>query len=355
MEDFLYIENIHLKAGTFSLKGITLSIRKGSYFVLLGPTGSGKTLLLETVAGIRMPAAGRILVDGKDITHCEPEKRNIGFMYQDSLLFPHLSVMENIAFSLRARRLPKDAIIKRLHEVAALVGIEHLLNRMPDGLSGGEKQRVSLARALAHKPWLLLLDEPLSALDPETRRILRHELRRIHAQSGCTVIHVTHDFEEALYLADRLGVIFNGTILQEGDPFEVFKKPKTPEVARFTGTENIFLGVVKREMDSDGHFNAVFETGSIKIRCISDREGKCFASIRPEEIIISLDPPRSSARNIFKGIVEDILQSGPLCRINVKCGEKFVVLTTHQSIEDMDIKEGKEVYISFKATGVHIF
>ncbi len=353
--NFLRVENISVKAGDFSLKNISLSIERGTYFVLLGPTGTGKTLLLETIAGIKRPERGRIYLKGVDITRMEPEKRGIGFLYQDCLLFPHMTVYENIAFGLKSRRCAEVLIRKRVEEVASLLGICHLLQRDPRGLSGGEEQRVALARALAPEPELILLDEPLSALDPETKKVLKGELRDLHEKLKNTVIHVTHDFEEALNLAERIGVIFNGRIVQEGDPLEVFRKPVCEEVARFTGIENIFYGTVRREKENDLHFNALFEADDLRIKCISEREGRSAATIRPEEIIISREPLISSARNTFKGTVFEINRMGFLCRIKVACPQIFVVVTTHQSVTEMDIRQGEEVYISFKATAVHIF
>jgi len=191
----------------FRLCDINLDIAVGEYFIVLGPTGAGKTILLETIAGLHQPRRGHILLDGVDITHTPPERRGIGFVYQDYALFPHLTVSGNIAFGLGLQGMGQSDIEKRVAAISQLLGIEHLLHRLPETLSGGEAQRVALARALVVEPRLLLLDEPLSALDPEAREALQRELGRIHRKLGTTTVHVTHDFEEAVALGDRIAVL----------------------------------------------------------------------------------------------------------------------------------------------------
>jgi len=222
------VRGLALRAGGFRLSGIDLSAESGEYIVLLGPTGAGKTILLEAIAGLRRPAGGRILLDGHDITETPPERRGIGFLYQDYALFPHLTVAENIAFGLRARRIPRDEIRTRVEEIARLLKIEILLPRRPGSLSGGERQRVGLGRALAIAPPLLLLDEPLSALDPEMREGLQRELLQVHRTLRTTTVHVTHDFEEAIGLGDRVAVMDQGTIVQKGTAEEIFRRPGSP-------------------------------------------------------------------------------------------------------------------------------
>ena len=245
------IKSLWVELEEFRLCDINLEIAAGEYFVVLGPTGAGKTVLLETIAGLHRPRRGRILLAGEDITHAPPERRGIGFVYQDYALFPHLSVAGNIAFGLRLRGMGRGEIEKRVAAIGRLLGIEHLLHRMPGTLSGGEAQRVALARALVIEPRLLLLDEPLSALDPETREGLQRELGRIHRELGTTTIHVTHDFEEAVALGDRIAVLREdrldeglreGRIVQVGRPEEIFRRPASEFVARFVGVRNIFRG-----------------------------------------------------------------------------------------------------------------
>ena len=229
--------------GAFSLQRITVTIPQGESFVLLGPSGAGKTLFLETVLGVKPPDAGRILLDGRDIGRTRPEERGFCYLPQDLALFPHLGVRENIAFGLTVRHVDPAAADERVSAIARLLGIEHLLGRREvRSLSGGEKQRVALARALVVQPRVLFLDEPFSALDPATRRQLQREFREVWRRLGLTVILVTHDHEEAAALADQLAILMDGRLKQCAPPAEVFERPADLATARFLVVENIFPG-----------------------------------------------------------------------------------------------------------------
>lgn len=233
------VEGLRVRAGDFSLAIDELSVAQGEYLMVLGPTASGKTVLLETIAGLRRPQAGRVRLGERDVTDLAPEKRGIGLVYQDYALFPHLTVARNIGFGLRTQgRAGGHA--EEVRRLAALLHIHSLLDRYPEGLSGGEQQRVALARALATQPEVLLLDEPLSALDGPTRSELRGELKRLHEELGTTVTHVTHDLDEALALGDRMAVLVRGRLRQLGTPSEVTRCPVDTEVARLVGMVNIF-------------------------------------------------------------------------------------------------------------------
>ncbi len=227
----LELHEISLAAGSFRLGPLSLRAGDGEYLIVLGPTGAGKTLTLQAVAGLRPLSGGAVTMDGRDMTRAAPEARRVGYLFQDSLLFPHLSVRKNIAYG--AHRIPareREATIARLARAA---GVEVLLGRMPAGLSGGERQRVALARALATNPGLLLLDEPMASLDPNARRALRATLLELHRELGTTTIHVTHSFSEALALGDRVAVLIEGRILQAGPTHEVFTRPTSPVIAGF--------------------------------------------------------------------------------------------------------------------------
>lgn len=352
----LRIENLEYRAGSFTLGPVNLQLGEDEYFVLLGPTGSGKSMLLELISGLRKPVKGKIFYNDIEITRVTPENRKIGFVTQQSLLFPHLNVFENIAFSMRIRRFEKWRMEKRVYEVAELTGVTHLLNRKVHNLSGGEAQRVGIARAIALKPDLLLFDEPMSALDSKTRRDLQPELKKIQRELGIPALHVTHNFEEALVLADRIGIIEQGNIVQMGLPEEIFRKPAKESIAEFVGIENIFRGKVKKiSGDVTGKdANAIFETGNIKFNVVSDKEGDAIATLRAGEIILSSESVKTSALNNFEGTVLDFYPGNTHYRVIVDAGVQFIVLITSLSFERLGIEKGKKVHVIFKASAVHI-
>ncbi len=242
------IEEIHLRLGGFSLKNITLHVAPGEYLVLLGPTGTGKTVLLETLAGIYRPSSGRIWINKKEATRLPPERRNLGVVYQDYALFPNMTVRQNIAFGLRMKGASRKETETAVNEMADFLEITPILERRPARLSGGERQRAALARALVLKPHALLLDEPLSAMDGFTRDRLRRELKRIHREFHITVFHITHDLAEAFFLAERLAVMKDGLILQVDTPQAVKTRPASRMVAELMGIANLIEGEVKDGM-----------------------------------------------------------------------------------------------------------
>lgn len=233
----LKIENLFLKQGSFVLQKLSFEVEKNSYFVILGKTGSGKTMLLEAIAGFKK-IEGKIYFDGKEITDLAPEKRNFGFVYQDFKLFPNMNVRDNITFSSRYKKIKDQKAL--FADLIDFLGIENILDRKITYLSGGEKQRVAIARAIYSRPKLLLLDEPLSAVDPTFRNAIMKSLKDIVTRYDITIIHVTHNFREASYLADNIAIILDGKILQIGRTDEVLNRPISIEVARFLGFKNIF-------------------------------------------------------------------------------------------------------------------
>src|SRR5262249_40400039 len=277
-----------------------------------------------------------------------PERRHIGFMYQDYLLFPHLTVRKNILFGLRDKS--KRERPQRVDEISSLLGIEHLLDRHIAGLSGGEQQRIALARALAPQPHFLLLDEPLSALDPQNRRAVRRELAALHAQLGTTTIHVTHDFEEALVVADRLAVMSGGNIVQVGHPEEVVHKPNSAFVANFFGVENLLKGEIVRCDEGRSFcsetYNAIFRSGALELSVIADREGPAYATMRPEDIVVSSELTQSSAKNNLSGSITAIEEEGPLVRLTADVGVQLVALITRQSLVALKLETQAQAYFS---------
>ncbi len=335
----------------FKIRDVNLDVNRGEYFVVMGPTGAGKTLLLQLIAGLHYPDSGRIILDGVDVTYTPPEKRSIGYVPQNYALFPHMSVRENIAYGLRIRGYSGREADKAVEELSRKLGISHLLERRIPTLSGGEQQRVALARALAIKPNLLLLDEPLGALDVETREEIREYLKGVRRSMGFTAIHVTHDFVEAADLGDKMAVMFNGEILQIGKPEEVINRPRNELVASFTGVKNLLKGrVISRagnlaEIDVDG----------ARIFAVTGREGEVTVAVRPESIIVTLEPVKMSARNLLEGVILEISETPPYISLKVDAGIILTVYLTKNAVEDLDLREGKKVYLAFKASDVTVF
>jgi molybdopterin-binding protein len=343
------IDGVSKKLGEFFLKDVTLDIEDGRYFMILGPTGAGKTILLESIAGIYYPDTGRIWMNGKDITHTPPRQRNISMVYQDYMLFPHLTVKKNISFGLRLKRFSKETIKNKVDNISQLLNIHHLLHRFPGTLSGGEKQRIAIARAMVTEPKALLLDEPLSALDTRTRDNLRRELKKIHAITKITTVHVTHSFEEVFSLGNSVAVMNKGKIIQVGTPNQVFRRPNSEFVANFVGVENLFKGTSTIN-DGISHIHV----NGIKITSTTCKSGDCIIAIRPEDIFISKNEIESGPTNSFNGKIADLIDKGSIIKIGVDINNiLFTAITTKRSFDDMGLRMGRSAYISFKASDVH--
>ncbi|MEM2924869.1 MAG: ABC transporter ATP-binding protein [Methanocellales archaeon] len=348
------IENLEGSYESFKLFNISFEIQKGEIFAILGPTGAGKTMLLEAIAGILQIKKGRILLDEKELTKLPPEKRGIGMVFQDCALFPHLSVRENIAFGLEYRKLEKSEVEGRVQEIAQLLNISHLLGRMPSSLSGGEKQRVALARALVIQPEILLLDEPLSALDARTREELKMEIKGIVKKLNIPTLYVTHDQQEAFAIADRIAIMNQGKILQIGKREEIFYSPSSEFVARFLGIKNVFEGVVIS--NSNGLARIKVKDKEVEAICNYGENERVKICIRPENVVIALDFGLSSTRNKFEGKITNIELLGATARVVVDIDSNFELeaLLTRRSVYDLGLAKGKIVNVSFKATNVHV-
>ena len=229
-----------------ALKGISLSIRRGEFITFLGPSGCGKTTMLRCIAGLEEPESGRVLISGEDMTGWEPNKRPVNTVFQNYALFPHRNVFDNVAYSLKLRKVEKEEIRRRVAGMLELVQLPGFEKRMPNQLSGGQRQRVAIARALINNPAVLLLDEPLGALDLQLRRQMQAELKRLQKQLGITFLYITHDQEEAVNMSDRIVVMREGAIEQAGTPSEIYDRPKTSFVAGFVGTANLIDGVIEK-------------------------------------------------------------------------------------------------------------
>ena len=390
----LSVRGISRTLGALAIKDISFEVRQGEYFVLLGASGVGKSVLLETIAGIIRPDTGRVFLDGKDITNEQIHRRKIGFVFQNSTLFPHMTVYDNIAFGLRCRRLQNRQIHKRVGELAEDFAVSHLLKCRPQTLSGGEAQRVCLARAVASEPKCLLLDEPISSLDVSARGQIRALLRKISSGAahlrnranaeparGPAIVHVTHDYTEAVCLGTHIAVMENGRIVQAGAAQEVFHRPKSEFVARFVGIRNFFKGRLP-EPDYGQARAREFVSNGLSFSVLTDRPGGSgYIMVRSRDVTIcDLGPkdaagqpapagpaqngrafrrPRTSARNNFEGTIVDIIPNGNLpggveVIVDIGAGKPVEVaaLITAQSAKMLDLHPGKRVSLSFKASAV---
>jgi ABC-type Fe3+/spermidine/putrescine transport system ATPase subunit len=297
------VRGLGVRVGPFALHDVNLTVSPAEYHVLLGPTGVGKSVLLQTIAGIRRPTSGVIRIGGRDVTHLPPEARDVGFVPQDYALFPHRTVEENISFGLRMRRQRPAVIRACVEALAAKMGLESLLGRHVESLSGGERQRVALCRALAIAPTVLLLDEPTNAVDPSRRRLLWAELKRLQRETGVTTLHITHLFDEALAVADRLSVFLDGRVRQEGTADEVFSRPARRDVAEFLAVANLFEATVERAGNGVAHLRwngMLLEVASAPDLPTGTRVSWC---IRPGDVMI-LRPDRPVGHPVRENQVE---------------------------------------------------
>jgi len=341
----LKLENISKKLGTFSLSGISIDIAEGDYFVLLGRSGSGKTQLLELIAGLKDPDSGRILVYNEDITWKKIQDRNIGLVFQDYAIFPNMTVFGNIAYSLHCGRVEEKEIKERVDTIARELNISDILNRFTNNLSGGELQRVALARTLITYPKILLLDEPLASIDSSLKDDIKKIFRQLHRR-GLTIVHVTHDYREAVSLATSVGVIHNGQIIQVGTPSEVFSKPVNKFVARYSGIRSFFRVKFSNE---GGIWKAGCDSTISFVMKEDNYPSEGLMIIRSNEIKIHNTEPTDSYANCFKGIVSDVFPSEFGMEVTVDAGEKFYVDISSESYKLLNINELSEVWITFPA------
>ena len=341
------IQNVNVCLPGFTLEDIRLTVKEGEFFALIGPTGAGKTLILESIVGLVPISAGHIHIGGRDVTRLPPEKRGVGIVYQDQALFPHLSVRENITFGLRYHRRSHLQSSDALAGLIDRLGLGRIQDRSIDHLSGGEKQRVALARALAVDPATLLLDEPLSSLDPNIREEIRQLLKKLHRETGISVLMVTHDFSEAHFLAQRVGVINAGRIEQAGPVAEVFQRPATPFVAGFVGMKNIFPAVLR-----DG----TARVGQASFQMEGTNNKGNYVAIRPEHVRLSKSGPESDPANVFRGVVCEIGNQGVYSDIRVKAAdiEFQCVLNTSEAVA-MNLETGSSVLLGILPGDIHTF
>ena len=356
-EPFLQIKRIVKQYGdVFAVDDVSLNIEKGEIFALLGSSGCGKSTLLRMLAGFERPTAGQIVLEGQDIVDLAPYERPINMMFQSYALFPHLSVWDNVAFGLRRDHLPKAEIEERVARMLDLVQLKAYAKRHPHQLSGGQQQRVALARSLAKRPRLLLLDEPLGALDKKLRERTQLELVGIIEQVGVTCVMVTHDQEEAMTVATRIGVMSEGRILQVGRPADIYETPNCRFVADFIGSVNTFRGTI--EIDEPDHVViASAQCRHYVSHGITGNLGMAVdVAVRPEKMTIQVTPPRDEERespaqvgfNVVQGVIENLAYLGSLTTYHVKLEDASIVKVTHTNSARHDqttLTWGSRVYV----------
>lgn len=332
------IKNINLTFPNFALENVNLSIDKGDFFALLGPTGSGKTVLLEAIAGLKPLKQGEVWINDKNVTALKPEIRNISIVYQDYALFPHMSVTDNIKYGLRFRKKSNEKHEEKFNLLVEMLKINHILNRYPQNLSGGEKQRVALARALIVNPDVLLLDEPFSALDAHTKETVQTEIKKIHETLKITTIMVTHNFSEVFSLANKVAVIKHGKIQQIGSTEEIFKTPNSKVVAEFVGMKNIFpLKLFNETLQLSGH----------------ELNNHDYVGIRPEDIVVGNTELQTDYT--IQGRVASVLNNGIYSEVRIETDKHLfsVYLTTNRYFE-LDLRENKDIILGFNKKDMNI-
>jgi len=353
---FLRLEGVTKRYGAATaVDGVTLGVERGEFFALLGPSGCGKTTLLRMIAGFELPEGGRIVLDGEDITALPPNRRKVNTVFQNYALFPHLDVFENIAFGLRVARRPEREIRDEVETMLELMRMRGERRKRPEQLSGGQRQRVAVARALVNRPQVLLLDEPLAALDLKLRQHLLMELDLIHDRVGITFVYVTHDQGEAMSLSDRIAVMHRGRIEQLGRPAEIYEAPRSGFVASFIGDANFLEGTVSGCDDAEHCRLAV--AGLPAVVCYNDKAiaagGSVSLVVRPEKLRISRERPEADPLvNAVAGTVEDVVYLGSHTRYRVRVGERRLEIELQHGrffLDEKPIRWEEPVWVSWHA------
>ncbi len=342
----LAIRGVTTRAGSFALGPLDLAVEGNRVLAVLGPSGAGKTMLLETIAGFRAAAAGSIRLAGRELGELPPEERAIGFVFQDAALFPHLSVRDNVGFALRARG---ERNAERVASLLARFEITHLATRAPRSLSGGERQRVALARALAAQPQLLLLDEPLSALDRPTREELRGVLQGLLHSLGIPAIHVTHDRDEALAVADRVAVIVAGQVRQLASPHEIVANPADEFCARLLGWSELGVGSLDR---------GVLRLGDLVLpacETLAGWSGPVLAFYRPEAVLLAADALASPQGETLKAVIDRVLPTTPLVRVTLAGRPALTALLLPRDLGRLDLGVGASVDVQLPPDALRVF
>ena len=354
MSKRLVLEKVRKTYGSLvAVDGVSLDIEPGEFVCFLGPSGCGKTTVLRMITGFETLTSGNIVYDGKVINDVIPQKREFGIVFQSYALFPNMTVNENIAFGLKMRKMPKDLIDERVIEMLNLIGPTGWEDHYPSQLSGGQQQRVALARSLAIKPSILLLDEPLSALDAKIRVHLRTVIKKLQQELGITLIYVTHDQEEALSLADRVVIMRGGQIRQVGSPWEIYKEPKTSFIAEFVGTSNFISGAKK-----DGKVK--FGQLEFTVINLDDVESEnVYLAVRPENVElvdVTISSEQCVSSNVFEVVAEVITFLGAVVRIAFSLeGETMIIDISEKDFGKMGLKRGGKIKVYFPPDAFHVY
>lgn len=351
-QDWLEINNLNKNYGDFvAVKDIQLNIKNGEFISFLGASGSGKSTTLLSIAGFLEPTSGEILLSKQSIVDKPPHKRNIGMVFQQYSLFPHMTIFENVAFPLKMRKVSKSEIQKKVNKMLDLVELEEFSDRKPSQLSGGQQQRVALARALVFEPEIILMDEPLAALDKKLRESMQMEIRQIHEKLGITVIYVTHDQEEALKMSDRIAVFNGGSIEQVGTPTELYDRPSTQYVAQFLGDSNVFYGDIKDVNDS---YVTVIDKQGNQLRATTDQtfseNDHVVVMVRPEKISLNKDLNSEKTSNVLEAKITESIYLGESYKYIVKTSSDEEILIKRQinNIDEQNFKIGDTVYMTWR-------
>ena len=330
------------------VKDLNLDIAEGEFITMLGPSGSGKTTCLMMLAGFETPTNGEIYLDSNPISNIPPHKRGIGMVFQNYALFPHMTVYENLAFPLRVRKVSKDDIDKKVDKALSMVSLTGFENRMPGQLSGGQQQRVAVARALVFDPAVVLMDEPLGALDKNLRESMQYEIKHIHESIGVTVVYVTHDQGEALTMSNRIAVFNDGKVQQLSSPDKLYEEPVNSFVAEFIGENNRFAGQVTEI--SNNKCKVKLDNGSEILAnpiAVKSNGEKTKVSLRPERALIN---SKEKMENNFKGKIEEVIYHGDHTRVRLDLlGNKEFILKVPNSSANMEIKLGNEINVSWNS------
>lgn len=347
MKTIVRLENVSkcFDDGKYIIKNLSLDVYEGEFLTILGSSGCGKTTILRLINGLEEVTDGRIYIDDKDVTDLDPTKREVNTIFQNFALFPHMTVFENVSFGLRMKKVSFDEIKKRVKKVLRLVELDGYEDRYPSQLSGGQQQRVAIARGIVMNPKVLLLDESLCSLDLKLKRAMQIELKKIQKRLGITFIYVTHDQDEALTMSDRIIIVKNGKILEDGSPRDIYQNPKTSFVADFIGESNIFKGIIEdaQECTLVNVSNVIFRT---KRREKDEKGLKVSIMIRPENIMLSL----KVSSNSIRGVIKDIIYDGAVSKLFVSVSDNVMVRVNVSG--NIILNEGDTVFLNIKEDDV---